>query len=248
VPADAHNEAIAPPAPPALADLVAHLGTLLGAERYASTEHGVYLDSARPVSRLGLALDGGDATAAWAREERVDALWLHRPWRLAGGALAPGTGVWFTHLPFDDRLTTGLNPRLATALGGPDVEPYGTKDGRAIGMLASTEPRPAAALRQRIAELFGGLDGWLEGADEDAAVRRIAVVGAMSDTLVRAASARGATLYVTGQLRAPALDAVRATGIAVAAVGHGRAERWGMRALAGLVRERWAGTVVVCAP
>jgi putative NIF3 family GTP cyclohydrolase 1 type 2 len=191
------------------------------------------------VARLGLALDGSAATAAWARGEELDALWLHRPWRLPAAELAPAMGVCFTHLPFDDRLTTGLNPRLATALACTDLEPFAFKDGRTLGMLARCEPEPAERLRDTLAAVFGGLDAWVEGTG-DGAVRRVATVGAMNEGLVRDAAARGAGLYVTGQLRAPALAAVRETGIAVAAVGHGRSEWWGVRALAGLLRERWA--------
>ncbi|CAA9353742.1 MAG: hypothetical protein AVDCRST_MAG11-3697 [uncultured Gemmatimonadaceae bacterium] len=233
---------------PRLEGIAAYVGTLLGADRYAATEHGVAVPGHRPVRRLGLALDGDAGAAAWAHAAAVDALWLHRPWRLPAGALPDGVGVCFTHLPFDDRLTTGLNPRLATALGATELEPFGEKEGRTIGMLARTDARSADHLRGAAAAVFGGLDAWIDGADPDAPVRRLAVVGAMTDALVRQAAARGATLYVTGQLRAPALDAVRATGIAVAAVGHGRAERWGTRALAGLLRERWAALAVVLQP
>ena len=236
-----------PDAPP-LAAIAAYVGTLLGTDRYASTEHGVFVPGRRPVRRLGLALDGDADAAQWAHAAALDALWLHRPWRLPAGALPEGVGVCFTHLPFDDRLTTGLNPRLATALGATELEPFGEKEGRTIGMLARTDARPVVQLRDATAAVFGGVDAWIDAADADAPVRRLAVVGAMNDALVRGAAARGATLYVTGQLRAPALDAVRATGIAVAAVGHGRAEQWGARALAGLVRERWARLEVVLRP
>jgi putative NIF3 family GTP cyclohydrolase 1 type 2 len=235
------NEPAAAGLPPALGEVVAFTGALLGADRYAATEHGAFAEADRPIRRLGLALDGSEGAAAWARDAALDALWLHRPWRLPRASLPAGVGVWYTHLPFDDRLTTGLNPRLATALACTEVEPYGEKEGRTIGMLARLEARPAALLRQALADVFGGVDAWVEGRDAEAPVRRLAGVGAMSDALVRGAAARGATLYVTGQLRAPALDAVRATGVAVAAVGHERSERWGMRALAGLLRERWAG-------
>jgi putative NIF3 family GTP cyclohydrolase 1 type 2 len=235
------------PAPPTLPELAAHLGALLGAHRYAPAEHGVAHAADRRVARLGLALDGSAAVAAWSRSERLDAVWLHRPWRLPAAELAPGTGVCFTHLPFDDRLTTGLNPRLATALECTDLEPFAFKDGRTLGMLARCEPRTPDGLRDALAGVFGGLDAWVDAADE-VAVRRIAVVGAMNEAFVRDAAARGAALYVTGQLRAPALAAVRETGIGVAAVGHGRSEAWGVRALTGLLRERWAGLDVRLLP
>lgn len=231
-----------------MAELSSYVGALLGAGRYADTEHGVFAHSARRVHRLGLALDGGAEAAGWARDAALDALWLHRPWRLPQAALPAEVGVWFTHLPFDDRLTTGLNPRLATGLAGSDVEPFGEKDGRTIGMLVRRPPAAAAELRATVASIFGGLDAWIDPPDAGASVGRVAVVGAMNAALVRQAAERGAALYVTGQLRVPALDAVRATGMAVAAVGHARAERWGMRALAGLLRERWAALDVLIAP
>lgn len=76
----------------------------------------------------------------------------------------------------------------------------------------------------------------------------MAVVGAMTDALVREAALRGADLYITGQLRKPALSAVKETGIAVVAAGHRRCEEWGLKALAGVLRERWFELEVVLNP
>ena len=72
-------------------------------------------------------------------------------------------------------------------------------------------------------------------------------MGAMNDALVREADARGARVYVTGQWRVPATEAVNETGIGVVCVGHRRSEEWGLRALAGLLRERWATLRVIVA-
>jgi hypothetical protein len=69
----------------------------------------------------------------------------------------------------------------------------------------------------------------------------VAVAGAMTDTLVRAAADAGAVLYVTGTWRAPASAAVAATGIDVLALGHERWERWGLHDLAARLRIRWPG-------
>jgi putative NIF3 family GTP cyclohydrolase 1 type 2 len=240
------GEAPPPTVPPTVGEIAAYVGTLLGAARYPPGEHGVFVASDRPVRRLGLALDADPTLAARMREgAAVDGLWLHRPWKLSPAEIPPTLGVWFTHLPFDDRLTTSLNPRLATALTCTEVEPYGVKEGRTIGMLARTAPRPFAELRRTVAAAFGGLDEWIDPADDTNDVRRVAVVSAMTNDLVAGAAARGAALYVTGQLRPAALAAARAAGLAVAAVGHRRAERWGLRALGALVRERWAGVEIV---
>ena len=64
----------------------------------------------------------------------------------------------------------------------------------------------------------------------------MAVVGAMTDALVREAHARGIGAYVTGQWRQPAARAVRETGLGIVVLGHRRSELWGLRALAGLLR------------
>lgn len=75
---------------------------------------------------------------------------------------------------------------------------------------------------------------------DETEVTRIAVVGAMNDELVRAAANRGAAVYITGQWRQQAAFAVEETGIGVVCIGHKRTENWALRALAGVLRERWA--------
>jgi putative NIF3 family GTP cyclohydrolase 1 type 2 len=154
--------------------------------------------------------------------------------------------VW-SHLPFDERLTTGLNPRLADALGLTGAAPIGARDGRPLGMLGDVAPAPAGAWAARVAAVFGGAEGEVVP-DPRAPVARAAVVGAMTDALVREAAARGAGLYVTGQLRHPGRAAAAETGVAVVAVGHARSEWWGVRALGHLVAERWGAVAVVAAP
>jgi putative NIF3 family GTP cyclohydrolase 1 type 2 len=145
--------------------------------------------------------------------------------------------VVFAHLPFDERLTTGWNPRLAAALGMRDLAPIGEKAGRPLGMLGDVAPAPPDRMAARLHAELGGLDELAAGAPET--IARVAVVGAMTDALVREAAARGAQLYVTGQRRVPAAAAVRDTGLWLAVTGHARVERWGLAALAHVLRERW---------
>jgi putative NIF3 family GTP cyclohydrolase 1 type 2 len=85
-------------------------------------------------------------------------------------------------------------------------------------------------------------------ADAPADLARLAVARAMTPALVRHAAALGARGYVTGQLRQPARDAVRETGLHVFAVGHHRAERWGLGLLADALRAAWPGLVVRTPP
>lgn len=228
--------------PPAL--LAAHLARLVGAADFPEPG-GVWRPGTRPVTRVGFALDPAPGIGDWIRQREVDALFLHRPWKLDAAALPGDVSVHWSHLPFDERLAVGHNPHLAAALGMAGVRPFGERDGRPLGMIGDVAAIPADDALARVRGVFGGVE------DADAGtrptIRRVVVVGAMTDALVRAAHDAGADLFLTGQRRAPAARAVAETGIAVAAVGHRRGERWGLRLLARLVAEAAPGVeTVVC--
>ncbi|WP_420149691.1 Nif3-like dinuclear metal center hexameric protein [Spirosoma sp.] len=223
--------------------------------RYPDSEQGgIYYPSERPVRRIGLSLDPFYNLPAWIDENQLDALWLHRPWQLDLGKLPLGIGILAHHLPFDETLTIGYNERLAKQLGATGaLMPLGYKQGmngageilpeRPIGMVIDVSPEQEFdVLLDAIKTLFGGYDRaeaglGLSGWQADS--RRIAIVGAMNDTLIRESAEKGAHLYVTGAYRKPAQQAVNETGIAVVAVGHNRVEEWGLQALADLLCERW---------
>jgi putative NIF3 family GTP cyclohydrolase 1 type 2 len=219
---------------------------VLGAEEIAGIDHGARRDPARPVARLGLALEPWDGLGAWAREADLDAVFLHRPWGLAPGTLPPGTGLLASHRPFDERLTTGFNPALAIRLGMTGLEPIGERAGQPPGMLGAVARQPFEGWLARAREEFGGVEA--AQPPRGGEVARVAAVNAMTDALVREAAARGADAYLTGVLRVPARAAVAETGIGVVAVGHRRAEEWGLRELARLFRERWPGLAAATWP
>ena len=222
---------------PRLHEVASFLDAYLGIQNYPEERNGVLTDTAKPVGRIGLALEPEPGLADWARQLGLDALILHRAWRLDLGLLPPGTGLLAYHLPFDEHLTLGWNPLLAGVLGVADLEVLGNKQGRPIGMIGRVEDTDFAVLRGRIEREFGGVEEVV--LPQEAAATRIAVVGAMTEALVREAAARGGAVYVTGQLRAPARRAVEETGIGVIAAGHRRSEEWGLRMLAELLRGRW---------
>jgi putative NIF3 family GTP cyclohydrolase 1 type 2 len=105
-------------------------------------------------------------------------------------------------------------------------------------MIGVAPAQAFADLCRSCGQIFQGYGETTHGQSE--VVERIAVVGAMSDALVREAAERGADVYVTGQYRQPARRAVADTGISVIEIGHRRSEEWGLCALAGVLRERWA--------
>ncbi|MBC3786153.1 Nif3-like dinuclear metal center hexameric protein [Spirosoma utsteinense] len=240
-----------------LSAITAFLGEKFSVDRYPEREQGgVYYPSKRPVRRLGLALEPFSGLAGWIAANRPDALWLHRPWKLDLNALPPDTGIIYHHLPFDEYLTMGYNPRLAERLQvtGP-LEPLGYKQDtsetgaplpqRPIGMLFDAPPKPVSGWIGQLESLFGGYDQVDPG--RQTVVGRVAVVGAMNDRLVREAANAGAGLYLTGQYRPSAQEAVTERGIAVVALGHRRTEAWGLQALADLLREQWPDLEVIVA-
>ena len=242
------------PAPPTLAELADFLDGALcgagGAASYPGDQNGVYLPSACPVRRLGLALEAWPDLAEQAEARKLDALFLHRPWGLTAGQTArletAGIGALACHLAFDERLTTGFNPRLAEALGLESLETLGEKAGRPLGMIGDLRvPVNFREAVRRLSQILGGCEQAAPPPLPDQPFGRVAVVGAMTDALVREAHARGVGLYVTGQWRQPAREAVRETSLGILCTGHERMERWGLRALAGMLTERWASLETV---
>ena len=233
---------------PSLFDLAAALEGYLGPPG-ADEPPTVYLPSDRPTARLGLALEPWPGLAAWVAESALDAVFLHRPWGAEAHDLPPGVGVLASHRPFDARVTVCYNPELAEALGLAEIEPLGEKDGRPLGMVGVlVEEKTFDKFIHRIEFIFGGVEDLVEGGASD--TRRVAVVGAMTKALAGEAAARGAEVYLTGQLRHPALSAVRAAGLSVVAVGHARGEEHGLRQISSRLHDRWPTlqTLVPCRP
>ena len=230
-------------AAPTVHDLADRLAPVLDRERYhrEGDPAGVWIASDRPVRRLGLRLEAGRAPFGWA--EGLDAVLIHRPFGLWPARLPPGLGVVAVHRALDDRASVGHTPALAAALGlDPDPEPL-VRGGNAVGLVGRLAAAPLAEAVGRVeAELGGSEDALGDGPE---AVEAVALVGAMTDELVREAAERGVGLYVTGQLRKPARAAVQETGLKVLAVGQDRAEAWGLRWLGRLVRAEWPQVEVV---
>ena len=230
-------------------DLAAALAPHVDAERYAREDDpaGVWIASSRRVHRLGLRLAPGTGPTAWLPPD-VDALIVHRPFGLWPARLPPGVGVVAVHRALDDRFATGHNPALAAELGlALDAEPL-MRDGRTVGMVGTLPDGPGDGpdtAEARVVAAFGGVEGVEGEPAEGEAACRVAVVGAMTEALVLDAAARGAGVYVTGQMRGPALAAVRRTGLRVVAVGQERSERWGLRYLGRLLADAFPGLAVV---
>jgi putative NIF3 family GTP cyclohydrolase 1 type 2 len=216
-------------------------------ESYNEDERGgIYLPSTRSIQRLGLALEPGDNFYEWVETYNLDALFLHRPWQLETKRLPTDVGIISYHLPFDEKLTLGFNSRLASVLSMSNLEAFGKKQGRDIGMIGCVPNQTFTDLCNCINEIFDGYEQI--SAATQSQINKIAVVGAMNDSLVREAALRGVNVYITGQLRQPAAQAIFDTKLSVIAVGHYRCELWGLHTLASVIQQRWSklDLVVYC--
>lgn len=229
-----------------LDDIARFLSDFFEANRFTNDQNGVYVPSEKVLARFGIALEPWSEIAAWVQHERLDGLFLHRPWQLQ----TVDIGVVAYHLAFDESLTLGFNPRLATVLGISNLEVLSKKEGfdkahrpRAIGMLGEVESHSFDKYCDRLNQVFKGYDKLIPGTTGK--ISRVAVVGAMNDVLVREAKDRGANIYITGQLRQSAKAALEETGISCVAIGHRRSEEWGLRALSGLLRDRFAQLEII---
>ncbi|GAB3749288.1 Nif3-like dinuclear metal center hexameric protein [Spirosoma pomorum] len=240
-----------------LNDIAHFLHQEFGVDRYPANElGGVFRPTEQPIKRVGLALEPWPGLESWVTTNKLDAIWLHRPWQL-DPQLLPNLGILTNHLPFDETLTMGYNPALAQVIGATSqLEPLGFKQAvtdsgdtlpeRAIGMLFDTDAYEFDVWLKQISHQFRGYDRTEAG--RQTMINRIAVVGAMTDKLILEAADRGAQLYVTGQYRKPAQEAVNQTGLAVIAVGHRRSEEWGLHALVNRLQEQWPALSLEISP
>jgi len=197
----------------------------------------VYLASTRPIARFGLALEP-KGLARWASAEQL--MPLQSPRQLQLDQLAD-VGVVAYHLAFDECLTLGFNPRLAAVLGMSTLEVR--RERRASDRMIGNIPTQSFASYCCIEEVF-----WHEEvrACNKSEVSRVAVVGAMTNALVREAVSRGADVYITGQLRQPKPPCLKP---GLASSGRSSPVRGvGLRALAGVLCERWSRLEVILPP
>ena len=226
-----------------LAGLETFLTDFLLAGQFTDDQNGFYRTSPdaekREIKKLGMALEPSPNIFNWVKKENLDALFLHRPWKL--GRTPKEVGVLAYHYAFDERLTTGYNPLLAEALEMSGLEVLGHKDGRPLGMIGDVPKASFTAFQAQVEAEFGGLESvyGAAGAVTKGEVTRACVVGAMRPALVYEAAERGAQVYLTGQYRKGAAQAVGETGVGVLELGHQRSEVWGLKALAKGLREQF---------
>ncbi len=229
--------------PVSLTIIASYLDSILESSHFPNDQNGIYRFSSRPVHRIGLAIEPWSNIGEWVKRQHLDALFLHRPWQLDLQTLPEDVGILAYHLAFDLTLTFGWNTRLASALGISNPTPFAYKESIPYGMFGDIPPSTLNDVSATLAGIFGTAPSIETRYTET--VHRLAVVAAMTDALIREAATHSIDLYITGQFRQSARNAVQQTNMNVTIIGHAAGEQWALRTLATMLKERWAELSIV---
>jgi len=207
----------------ALSDITGFIDALLDIKNvtdWANALNGLQLANTGKVTRIGAAVDAGEATLNMAQEAGIDLLLVHHglfwpglqpltgpAFRKVSLAIHADMAVYSAHLPLDIHPTLGNNVLLAQALGLARTEPFFFEKGRFIGVKASA----AMTLDELVTRLEHAVAGPVK--------------------VFRAAS-EGVDTFITGEGPHHAAIDAQELGVNLLLAGHYATETFGVKALA----------------
>ena len=223
-------------------------------------------DRDEPVRRVLFAVDPTAAVVDEVVDGGVDLLVTHHPLflspvhgvpaddpkgRLVHRLVRAGAALFVAHTNADRAPGTGVNAALADVLGLSGVvplEPAPGRPGAGLGRVGelprSMSLREFAALAAEVLPSTAG--GVRVAGDLDRTVRRVAVCGGSGGSLLPAASAAGADVLLTSDLKHhPASDALEVDGPALCDVAHFATEWPWLPVAAAALRDDLGGEVEV---
>jgi len=171
----------------------------------------------------------------WSGLQRVEGP-AYRKLKLAVDA---DIAVFSSHLPLDLHPEFGNNALLAKALGFPEVplaEPFFFEKGQFIGLKAKLSV-DRDGLRQRLEQAIDGPVKLIAGGQEQAGMVGV-VTGGAGGELFKAA-AEGVDTFITGEGSHWTYPAAEELGINVMYAGHYATEKFGVKALAQHLADRY---------
>ena len=203
--------------------------------------NGLQVENEGQATRIGVAVDAGEATIAEAARRGCDFLIVHhglfwdgnvpvtgRRYRRLRALLESGIALYSAHIPLDVHPEVGNNAVLARALGIEPEGTFGSYKGMDLGVLGRLEIR-REALAARLDDLLGVRIKLMPGGSER--VARVGVITGGGGSMIADAIASGLDAYVTGEgAHHTWFDAMEG-GINVYYGGHYATETWGVRAL-----------------
>ena len=226
--------------------IVAFMDEKFARSQYPDEMPALWQDTERAISRIGLALEPWPQITKWIVENKLDALFLHRPWNMIKRSIPLDIGIIAYHLPFDEHLTVGYNVQLAADMGALSTECFGTIVNRPLGMIITIKDQSKNYICKHIENAFGGVEETLH--ISESFVNKVAFVNAINENLVNEAAHEGVQMYITGQLRKPAKKAILVTEMAVVAIGHKRIEYYGLKLLKRMLLHKWPELVIYIQP
>jgi dinuclear metal center YbgI/SA1388 family protein len=211
-------------------------------------------DPARPITRVMTCLTITPASAREAVEEQADVIVTHHPrpframkrlttetvpGRLLLELIGAKIAIHSPHTAFDSA-AAGINQRLAEGLSLLDIRPLQTRLGEIesigngrLGRLAA--PRSLREVAQQVRK-FLKVDGLHQVGSDEQSIRSIAVACGSAGQFLDSARRAGCDLLVTGETSFHTCLEAEAEGVALLLPGHYASERFGVEALAEVLK------------
>jgi len=233
-----------------LADISAFIDALLDTDNVADWSNalnGLQLANNGTVTRLGAAVDAGEATLQKAAAAGIDLLLVHHglfwsglqpltgaAYRKTAHAIRSNLAIYSAHLPLDIHPELGNNALLASAIGMEETEPFFFEKGRFIGLKAAMEI-PIAALLSRVEKAVAGPAKLFPGGPQ--IPKSVGIVTGGAGAEIYKAAGEGIDTFITGEGPHWAAIAAEELGINLILAGHYATETFGVKALAARVSE-----------
>ncbi|MFT7671364.1 MAG: dinuclear metal center YbgI/SA1388 family protein [Planctomycetota bacterium] len=141
------------------------------------------------------------------------------------------------HLPLDAHPEVGNNATLARQLGLREVEPFGTSEGKCIGVEGRVPGITIAELEGRLRTQLGR-DPLVMGSGPEK-IQRIGIITGGAQGELSQAIAAGLDVYITGEASEMNYHQAQEEGIHFIAAGHHATERGGVQSLGQHLQERF---------
>jgi dinuclear metal center YbgI/SA1388 family protein len=209
--------------------------------------NGLQVEADGPVARIAAAVDATEASIEAAVDRGADLLLVHhglfwagnrpvtgRRYRRLRRALEGGLAVYSAHIPLDVHPEVGNNVVLAGELGLDVDGTFGDYEGIPVGVTGRLDIR-REALCARLDELLGGRVKMIAGGAER--MERVGVITGGGERFIGAAIEAGLDGLVTGEGSHHTYFDATEGGLNLYYGGHYATEVWGVRALAGHLRD-----------
>jgi dinuclear metal center YbgI/SA1388 family protein len=235
-----------------LLSIVRYCDRSLQTEKFADwpgAVNGLQVENSGTVSKIAAAVDGTLATINKAIEVQADLLIVHHG--LFWGATHPWTGkryqllklliknnlaVYSSHLPLDAHPQLGNNAQLARALDLRQLKPFFFEKGQHIGLQSQTQIS-RLELEKRLSNVLRLDPKVIPGGPE--ICRSIGIVTGGAGDEMKKAHEEGVDTFITGEGRHWTYALAEELGLNVFYGGHYATEIFGVKALAGLLSDKF---------